>query len=119
MVITPYSTGITERLIPKAAVDKFRFCYGLSASADGQLFPWVFNPPDTYWDGASAFIRHVADVEGSFAKLRARRLASCILMHHTAKSRFRSRKRLPTTTATRDTRRRGFTSHPSKTKLLA
>ena len=55
-----------------SAVDKFRFCYGLSASADGQLFPWVFNPPDTYWDGASAFIRHVADVEGSFAKLKGK-----------------------------------------------
>lgn len=26
VVITPYSTGITEQLIPKAAVDKFRFC---------------------------------------------------------------------------------------------
>ena len=72
VVITPYSTEITEQLIPKAAVDKFRFCYGLSASADGQLFPWVFNPPDTYWDGASAFIRHVADVEGSFAKLKGK-----------------------------------------------
>ena len=31
-----------------------------------------FNPPATYWDGASAFIRHVADVEGGFAKLKGK-----------------------------------------------
>ena len=75
VVITPYSTGITEQLIPKAAVDKvpiLSMAYGLSASADGSQFPWIFNPPDTYWDGASAFVRHVADVEGGFAKLKGK-----------------------------------------------
>ena len=51
VVITPYSTGITEQLIPKAAVEIIpilSMAYGLSASADGNLFPWIFNPPDTY-----------------------------------------------------------------------
>ena len=75
VVITPYSTGITEQLIPKAAVDKIpilSMAYGLSASADGNLFPWIFNPPDTYWDGASAFIRHAADVEGGVDKLKGK-----------------------------------------------
>jgi branched-chain amino acid transport system substrate-binding protein len=75
VVITPYSTGITEQLIPKAAVDKvpiLSMAYGLSASADGNEFPWIFNPPDTYWDGASAFIQHAANVEGGFAKLKGK-----------------------------------------------
>ena len=57
VVINPYSTGITLQLIPKAAVDKIpvlSMAYGLSASADGNVFPWIFNPPATYWDGASA-----------------------------------------------------------------
>ena len=75
VVITPYSTGITEQLIPKAAVDKIpilSMAYGLSASADGNLFPWIFNPPDTYWDGASAFIRYVANNEGGFDKLKGK-----------------------------------------------
>jgi branched-chain amino acid transport system substrate-binding protein len=75
VLINPYSTGITLQLIPKAAVDKIpilSMAYGLSASADGNDFPWVFNPPDTYWDGASAFIRHVADVEGGFDKLKGK-----------------------------------------------
>jgi branched-chain amino acid transport system substrate-binding protein len=82
VVITPYSTGITEQLIPKAAVDKvpiLSMAYGLSASADGSLFPWIFNPPDTYWDGASAFIQHVANVEGGFAKLKGKTIGLIFL----------------------------------------
>src|SRR6476660_10163587 len=61
VVINPYSTGITLQVIPKAAVDKIpilSMAYGLSASADGTTFPWIFNPPATYWDGASMFIRY-------------------------------------------------------------
>jgi branched-chain amino acid transport system substrate-binding protein len=75
VVVNPYSTGITLQLIPKAAVDKIpilSMAYGLSASADGNLFPWVFNPPATYWDGASAFIRYVAQQEGGFGKLKGK-----------------------------------------------
>jgi branched-chain amino acid transport system substrate-binding protein len=74
-VINPYSTGITLQLIPKAAVDKIpilSMAYGLSASADGNLFPWIFNPPATYWDGASAFVRYAASVEGGFDKLKGK-----------------------------------------------
>jgi branched-chain amino acid transport system substrate-binding protein len=77
VVINPYSTGITLQLIPKAGVDKIpilSMAYGLSASADGNQFPWIFNPPATYWDGASAFVRHVADVEGGFDKLKGKKL---------------------------------------------
>ncbi len=75
VVSTPYSTGITLQLTPKAAVDKIpllSMAYGLSASADGNNFPWVFNPPATYWDGAAAFVRHVANVEGGFDKLKGK-----------------------------------------------
>ena len=75
LVINPYSTGITLQLIPKAAVDKIpvlSMAYGLSASADGNLFPWIFNPPATYWDGASAFVRYAASVEGGFDKLKGK-----------------------------------------------
>ncbi|MGB8173890.1 MAG: ABC transporter substrate-binding protein, partial [Pseudolabrys sp.] len=59
-VVNPYSTGITLQIIPKAAVDKIpilSMAYGLSASAVGKDFPWVFNPPATYWDGLSMVIR--------------------------------------------------------------
>ena len=77
MVVNPYSTGITLQLIPRAAVDKIpilSMAYGLSASADGNTFPWIFNPPATYWDGASVFVKHVAEVEGGFDKLKGKKL---------------------------------------------
>ena len=96
VVINPYSTGITLQLIPRAAVDKIpilSMAYGLSASADGNLFPWIFNPPATYWDGASAFVRHVADVEGGFDKLKGKTIGSSISMRRMARSRFHSFRR--------------------------
>jgi branched-chain amino acid transport system substrate-binding protein len=75
VVYNPYSTGITLQLIPKAAVDKvpvLSMAYGLSAAADGTNFPWIFNPPATYWDGASVFVKHVAAVEGGLDKLKGK-----------------------------------------------
>jgi branched-chain amino acid transport system substrate-binding protein len=77
VVINPYSTGITLQVIPKAAVDKIpilSMAYGLSASADGAVFPWVFNPPATYWDGASMFVRYVGGKEGGLDKLKDKKL---------------------------------------------
>jgi branched-chain amino acid transport system substrate-binding protein len=77
VVVNPYSTGITLQLIPRAAVDKIpilSMAYGLSASADGNTFPWIFNPPATYWDGASVFVKHAAEVEGGFDKLKGKKL---------------------------------------------
>ena len=76
-VINPYSTGITLQLIPKAAVDKIpilSMAYGLSASADGNIFPWIFNPPLTYWDGASVFVRYVGSQMGGMDKLKGKRI---------------------------------------------
>src|SRR5262245_46322523 len=73
LVYNPYSTGITLQLIPKASVDKvpvLSMAYGLSASAIGDTFPWVFNPPDTYWDGASAIIKDIAGREGGLDALK-------------------------------------------------
>src|SRR6201991_906882 len=77
VVMNPYSTGITLQLIPKAAVDKIpilSMAYGLSASAEGNIFPWVFNPPVTYWDGASVFIKYVAAKEGGLDKLKGKKI---------------------------------------------
>ncbi len=77
VVLNPYSTGITLQLIPKASVDKIpllSMAYGLSASADGQTFPWIFNVPATYWDGASAFVKYAGQVEGGLDKLKGKKL---------------------------------------------
>src|SRR5215475_4763136 len=74
-VITPYSTGITLALIPKAAVDHIpvlSMAYGLSASALGNDFPWIFNPPSTYWDGLSIIMRYIGGKEGGLDKLKGK-----------------------------------------------
>src|ERR1700736_5710005 len=67
VVVNPYSTGITLQLIPKAAVDKVPILsmgYGLSPSAEGNLFPWILNPPATYWDGLSMIFKYIGEKEG-------------------------------------------------------
>lgn len=77
LVYNPYSTGITLQLIPKASVDRIpvlAMAYGLSAAAVGGTFPWIFNPPATYWDGASAILKHVADQEGGLDKLQGKKI---------------------------------------------
>ncbi len=82
LVYNPYSTGITLQLIPKASVDKIpvlSMAYGLSASAIGETFPWVFNPPDTYWDGASAIIKDIAEREGGLDALQGKKIGFIFL----------------------------------------
>ena len=82
LVINPYSTGITLQLIPKASVDGIpvlSMAYGLSAAADGQVFPWVFNPPLSYWDGASAAIKYIAEQEGGMDALKGKKIGYIFL----------------------------------------
>lgn len=82
LAYNPYSTGITLQLIPKASVDKIPVLsmgYGLSAAADGQTFPWVFNVPDTYWDGASVVIKYIGQQEGGLDKLKGKKIGYLFL----------------------------------------
>src|ERR671932_702154 len=77
VIVNPWSTGVTLPLIPRAAVDKIpilSMAYGLSASARGDIFPWVFNPPDTYWDGASIILKYIAQKEGGLEKLKGKKI---------------------------------------------
>ena len=77
IVYLPWSTGATLAAIPRAHVDKipiFSMAYGLSAAADGSVFPWVFNPPLTYWDGASVMLAYVAGKEGGLDKLKGKKI---------------------------------------------
>jgi len=81
VMINPWSTGITLPLIPRAAVDKIPVLsmgYGLSAAARGDLFPWVFNPPATYWDGMAMIMSYMAQQEGGapgdLSKLKGKKI---------------------------------------------
>lgn len=77
VIVNPWSTGITLPLIPRAAVDKIpilSMAYGLSASARGDIFPWVFNPPSTYWDGMSMIVKYIGEKEGGLEKLKGKKI---------------------------------------------
>jgi branched-chain amino acid transport system substrate-binding protein len=81
-VISPYSTGITLALIPKASVDKIpilSMAYGLSAAAVGKDFPWIFNPPATYWDGLSMIFKYIGEKEGGLDKLKGKTIGFIFL----------------------------------------
>ncbi|MGH7321993.1 MAG: ABC transporter substrate-binding protein [Candidatus Rokuibacteriota bacterium] len=78
VLVNPFSTGVTYQLIPKAPVDKVVIHsagYGMTASADGRWFPWVFNFPMTYWSQASAFVKYVGAQEGGMDKLKGKKIA--------------------------------------------
>lgn len=82
VVYVPWSTGATLATIPRAHIDKMpilSMAYGLSASAVGGTFPWVFNPPLTYWDGASVWMQYIAQREGGVANLRGKTIGLVLL----------------------------------------
>jgi hypothetical protein len=88
VIVNPWSTGTTLQLIPKASVDRIpilSMAYGLSASAVGNDFPWIFNPPMTYWDGLSTIFKYIGSREGGLEKLKGK---------YSAKKEYKKDKRL-------------------------
>ena len=82
LVTQPWSTGITLQVLPKAAVDKrpiFAAGYGFSAMQDGETFQWAFNPPSSYWDGASILLQTISD--GNLDNLKGKKIALLHLDH--------------------------------------
>lgn len=77
-VFSPLSTGITYQIIPKGRVDHipvFSMGYGRADAADGRVFEWTFNFPDSYWSQASAFVRFIGTQEGGLDKLKSKKIA--------------------------------------------
>ena len=71
LVYQPLSTGITYQLIPKATADGIAIHsmgYGRTSAANGKVFSNVFNYPANYWNGASAVVQHILDVNGGDIK---------------------------------------------------
>ena len=67
LVYQPLSTGITYQLIPKATADSIpvhSMGYGRTSAKNGAVFPYIFNYPANYWDGASVAIKHLLDENG-------------------------------------------------------
>lgn len=62
LIIQPLSTGITYQLIPRVTADGVplhTMGYGRTSAMMGETFPWVFNYPANYWDGASVAINYL------------------------------------------------------------
>jgi branched-chain amino acid transport system substrate-binding protein len=77
VIYLPWSTAAMLAAAPRSHIDKipiFSMAYGLSASAEGGTFPWAFNPPMTYWDGASVMLSFVAQKEGGLDKLKGKKI---------------------------------------------
>ncbi|NGN44016.1 ABC transporter substrate-binding protein [Mesorhizobium sp. CGMCC 1.15528] len=79
IVTQPWSTGITLQVLPKSNVDKIPILapgYGFSPMSDGKVFQWAFNPPASYWDGASMILKNIS--EGNLDSLKGKKI---VLLH--------------------------------------
>lgn len=82
IVTQPWSTGITLQVLPKSNVDKMPVLapgYGFSAMQDGKTFQWAFNPPASYWDGASMILQNISG--GNLDSLKDKKIALLHLDH--------------------------------------
>jgi len=65
LVHQPLSTGITYQLIPKSVVDEIplhTMGYGRTSAKNGEVFPFTFNYPANYWDGASGVVNYLLEI---------------------------------------------------------
>ncbi len=82
IVTQPWSTGITLQVLPKTNVDQIPILapgYGFSPMSDGKTFQWAFNPPASYWDGASMLLQAISD--GDLSNLEGKKIAHLHLDH--------------------------------------
>ena len=80
LVYQPLSTGVTIELIRRVQEDEVvlhTMGYGLTAASDGATYPFVFNFPAHYWDGAVAQIAYLKELHGG--SLEGKRIMH---MHH-------------------------------------
>jgi branched-chain amino acid transport system substrate-binding protein len=76
-VFQPLSTGITFALTEKVPADKIPLItsgYGRSDSADGGVFKWNFPLIGHYWVAGDAVLRHIANLEGGWDKLKGKKI---------------------------------------------
>jgi branched-chain amino acid transport system substrate-binding protein len=77
-VVHPNSTPLTYTLTERATQDQIPLLtvgLGRTDAADGRVFPYVFNPPITYWSQNTAKIRFLGQRAGGLDKLKGRKIA--------------------------------------------
>jgi branched-chain amino acid transport system substrate-binding protein len=81
-VFQTMSTGITFALTERGAADKIPILtpgYGVSESADGEVFKWSFPIGGTHWASADAQIQYVGQKLGGMDKLAGKKIT---LLYH-------------------------------------
>lgn len=81
-VFQTMSTGITFALTERGANDKIPILtpgYGVSESADGEVFKWSFPIAGTHWGSADTQIQYVAQKVGGLDKLKGKKIT---LLYH-------------------------------------
>jgi branched-chain amino acid transport system substrate-binding protein len=71
---TPPTYVLTE-LATHDQIPLITLGYGRADAADGQVFPYVFNPPTSYWSQNTAKIRFIGQQAGGMEKLRGLKIA--------------------------------------------
>jgi branched-chain amino acid transport system substrate-binding protein len=77
-VFHPMGTPATYALIERATHDQIPLItlgYGRADVADGQAFPYVFNPPTSYWSQNTAKIRFTGQRAGGMEQLKGLKIA--------------------------------------------
>ena len=81
-VFQTMSTGITFALTEKGATDHIPILtpgYGLSESADGEVFKWSFPLAGSHWASADTQLQYVASKLGGLDKLKGKKIT---LLYH-------------------------------------
>ncbi|MGO4392927.1 ABC transporter substrate-binding protein [Variovorax sp. M-6] len=81
-VFQTMSTGITFALTERGAADRIPIltpAYGLSESADGEVFKWSFPIGGTHWASADTQVQYVAQRAGGLDKLKGKKIT---LLYH-------------------------------------
>ncbi|WP_114969201.1 ABC transporter substrate-binding protein [Rhodoferax ferrireducens] len=81
-VFQTMSTGITFALTERGAADRIPILtpgYGLSESADGEVFKWSFPLAGSHWASADTQLQYVASKLGGMDKLKGKKIT---LLYH-------------------------------------
>jgi branched-chain amino acid transport system substrate-binding protein len=75
---TPLAYALTERAT-QDQIPLLTSGVGRADAADGWVFPYVFNPPISYWSQNTAKIRFIGQRAGGMAQLKGRKIAHVYL----------------------------------------
>src|SRR5262245_31135352 len=80
--VHPLSTPLTYALLERATQDQIPLItmpYGRADTSEGRVFPYVFNPPTTFWSQNTAKLRFIGQRVGGMAQLKGVKIAHVYL----------------------------------------